>query len=101
MSQRMQPSHDTKPGIIAIEDTVERGTRFLRPSTSDMEGLRCNLATKFAAEAAADTRDKLTAVARPLASSKTDSILGAGTRASNPGSIPEPHGSSAHSRMQP
>ena len=80
----MQPSHDTKPGIIAIEDTVERGTRFLRPSTSDMEGLRCNLATKFAAEAAADTRDKLTAVARPLA----------GTRASNPGSIPEPHGSS-------
>ncbi|CAE7451413.1 unnamed protein product, partial [Symbiodinium sp. CCMP2456] len=83
-------SHDTKPGVIVSEDAAEQGRLFRRPSASDLEGLRCNLATRFAAEAATDARGELQVIARPLASSKMGSILGPGTQDSNPDLIPEP-----------
>ncbi|CAE7811551.1 unnamed protein product [Symbiodinium sp. CCMP2592] len=101
MGAGLQPSHDTKPGAIVIEETIERGRLFRRPSTSDMEGLRCNLETKFAVEAATGTRDELQVIARPLASSKMGSIMGPGTRASNPDSIPKPCGTQQVSTLEP
>ena len=78
----MQPSHDKS--VVAVEESVERSKLFRRPSASDLEVLRCNLADKFEALATEETCDsgpvkasrrELQELARPLAGSKTDSML--------------------------
>ncbi|OLP87710.1 hypothetical protein AK812_SmicGene31036, partial [Symbiodinium microadriaticum] len=82
VSGALQPSHDKS--VVAVEESVERSKLFRRPSASDLEVLRCNLADKFEALATEETCDsgpvkasrrELQELARPLAGSKTDSML--------------------------
>ncbi|CAE7539069.1 unnamed protein product [Symbiodinium necroappetens] len=84
VSGALQPSHDKMLGVVAVEESVERSKLFRRPSASDLEVLRCNLADKFEALATEETCDsgpvkasrrELQELARPLAGSKTDSML--------------------------